>query len=793
MNETQTKPIRTFGADITETSLQQTLLNNGIDTFVRNLSFAEKRLVIVTAILNQTKESQNDWARTIESIANQMRVMDEQISRLGRAIGNVFMPILKTILPYLNAFLMVLVEVINWFAILIGYDPKEFDFFGETDKSVNDLADGLANANKQAEKLRSGLRGFDKLNVITSPSDSTSGGGAGTSIDPEILEMFNKTTDEYLNSLINVEMKATRIRDRIMDWLGFTKQIDPITGKVSFKYGGIEKTLKNFAKSFSDMTTTGKILVSLGLYVAGKNLITIITKLSKLLGVSGLLGTLKKLATPLLNIIQYTKIYTKLSGSLTQGIQSGLASWQSHLTKIQKVAIAIGGLAIGYSTLKDSIRGVTEESLGLETFMNSIIGYASNMIASIAVLGPTLGGIVGILISLGESLSLIYNTTKINTDIGSKYVETLNQVKEAQIESANSSLAEVENAKKLTDELMELIDAEGKIKEGKEARAKTILTILNEAYGTEYKLVGNNITQNGKLVTSYQNLERELDTMYQKKVKEIKLKAYEETYIQALKNQTKINKEIATQQEILEYNQERLNKAKETGRKIDGISAKEYEKSIERTKERIKSLEDSRKNAQQEILNYEKLLEVSLGNSSEAFDEALKKYENGSLVATDNIVNDIKKKWSKLGTFSIKTKVDLDTSNITPTLKNFWKSLSFSNLFKADGGILVNGQWQPVQQYASGGAPGVGQMFIARERGAELVGNIGGHTAVMNNDQIVNSVANGVYQAVKSANIGQQQGTQVYNIYLDEEHLIATYTLDELKEMSKSNGKPITI
>ena len=84
-------------------------------------------------------------------------------------------------------------------------------------------------------------------------------------------------------------------------------------------------------------------------------------------------------------------------------------------------------------------------------------------------------------------------------------------------------------------------------------------------------------------------------------------------------------------------------------------------------------------------------------------------------------------------------------------------------------------------------------MFIARERGAELVGNIGGHTAVMNNDQIVSSVANGVYQAVKSANIGQQQGTQVYNIYLDEEHLIATYTLDELKEMSKSNGKPITI
>ena len=44
-------------------------------------------------------------------------------------------------------------------------------------------------------------------------------------------------------------------------------------------------------------------------------------------------------------------------------------------------------------------------------------------------------------------------------------------------------------------------------------------------------------------------------------------------------------------------------------------------------------------------------------------------------------------------------------------------------------------------------------MFIAREAGPELVGTIGGHTAVMNNDQIVSSVAAGVYQAVVAAMI----------------------------------------
>lgn len=67
---------------------------------------------------------------------------------------------------------------------------------------------------------------------------------------------------------------------------------------------------------------------------------------------------------------------------------------------------------------------------------------------------------------------------------------------------------------------------------------------------------------------------------------------------------------------------------------------------------------------------------------------------------------------------------------------------------RADGGIFVNGHWKDVAAYASGGLPTTGQMFIAREAGPELVGSIGGHTAVMNNDQIVSSVAYGVRQAV---------------------------------------------
>lgn len=66
---------------------------------------------------------------------------------------------------------------------------------------------------------------------------------------------------------------------------------------------------------------------------------------------------------------------------------------------------------------------------------------------------------------------------------------------------------------------------------------------------------------------------------------------------------------------------------------------------------------------------------------------------------------------------------------------------------RATGGLYKNGKWSPIQQYAAGGSPNAGQVFVAREAGPELVGRLGGHTAVMNNDQIVASVASGVARA----------------------------------------------
>jgi hypothetical protein len=66
----------------------------------------------------------------------------------------------------------------------------------------------------------------------------------------------------------------------------------------------------------------------------------------------------------------------------------------------------------------------------------------------------------------------------------------------------------------------------------------------------------------------------------------------------------------------------------------------------------------------------------------------------------------------------------------------------------AVGGVAV------IDCFADGGYPDVGQLFIARESGAEMVGNIGGRTAVANNDDIVDGIAEGVSRAYEDSSTG---------------------------------------
>ena len=110
---------------------------------------------------------------------------------------------------------------------------------------------------------------------------------------------------------------------------------------------------------------------------------------------------------------------------------------------------------------------------------------------------------------------------------------------------------------------------------------------------------------------------------------------------------------------------------------------------------------------------------------------------------------------------------------------------------KADGGIYYGGMWHDIAHYALGteNAP-TGQVFIAREAGPELVGTIGNHTSVLNNGQIVASVADGVYRAVKSAMGSGKQNLNVTFKVEGDPNGIFRVTQKKANEYFRATGNP---
>lgn len=154
-----------------------------------------------------------------------------------------------------------------------------------------------------------------------------------------------------------------------------------------------------------------------------------------------------------------------------------------------------------------------------------------------------------------------------------------------------------------------------------------------------------------------------------------------------------------------------------------------------------------------------------VANIKKAWSDVTKWFTNKSVSISIHIPswNSIKDSWQKLMakfknktvTVTIATTVKKGITTVQQAAKTAAKKVKASKgkKGKAGGGIYKNGRWQKVQGYAGGGEPNEGQLFYARERGPELVGTIGGHTAVMNNDQIVASVSAGVARAMSGLNM----------------------------------------
>lgn len=175
------EPLRRLGYDLSQARLEQTALNLGIKESVANMTQAEKAELRYYAIMTQVTTAQGDMARTLEAPANQLRILQAQLTQAARAIGNIFIPALNAILPYAIAVVQVIREIANALANLAGFKLTEVDYSGVNSAAVGagSLADNLNDAAGAAKKLKQYTAGFDELNVFAPNTGSGSGAGAG--------------------------------------------------------------------------------------------------------------------------------------------------------------------------------------------------------------------------------------------------------------------------------------------------------------------------------------------------------------------------------------------------------------------------------------------------------------------------------------------------------------------------------------------------------------------------------------------------------------------------------------
>ena len=222
------RAVRKYGMDIRAVTLKQTALSLGIQGSTATMNEATLQGLRYVTMMRQARNAMNDFGNTIESPANQLKIFKEQISQLGRAIGNFFIPILQKVLPLLNGIVMAIRVVLTFLGTLFGLDIGSFNSSLTAGVgAANDEADALAGVGSAAASAKKDidnlLAPFDELNILqqkAAKSGGGSGGGgiSGAEMDPKLLAEIEKLGASFTD----VRMKANEVRDAILEVLGLS-------------------------------------------------------------------------------------------------------------------------------------------------------------------------------------------------------------------------------------------------------------------------------------------------------------------------------------------------------------------------------------------------------------------------------------------------------------------------------------------------------------------------------------------------------------------------------------------
>lgn len=781
-----------------------------LKSFARIAMYRAIRSVIkgITDSISDGMENAYQWASlTGNKFASSM----DQIATAGQyaanSVGAMAMPLYNAIAPVLDAIVDKFVAVINivnqFMASLTG--ASTWTKAKKQAKSWGDTASGSASSAKKAMDLY--LASFDELHVMNKEdtSSGSSGSGSGTDysdmfetveIDSGIKDFADKLKSAISNG--DWEGAGTLLGEKVnsivdsVDWEG-------IGSKVGYAFNGVVQTLYftlrkiNFQNIGTDLATSvSSMLKTVNLEDGFNYLGRLIVRLSTSvwdIGIKfvteldwGQVG--KSLYSGLKGVFDELKewLETYHWNEIGQKISNGIINFFKNIDYGQLAQSICNFIKNAFNALGDLLANIDFEEIG-KTIIQSILDFFANVdclgvAESVAnFLWNALMAVPKFLIGVGEGVMgwFVGLFTGGNDEIETDTHETL-QTMSGDIGQQWSGINT--NTESAWDKIKGTLgDAWDK---------------LNSDAGTAFENVKTTV------VNAWDNLKKDTSDKWEN-IKSTLGTAWDNIKTKAGNTWDNIKKTVKDNWEGVKTNTGTVwnNVKSSLGTTWDNLKTKagntwnNIKDSLSKSNSDISS--DSTK---------------SFSNSSSSITQtmdAMKKTLNSTFTSLKSIITNLfgAMKSAMISPIeNAKNKI----KTIVDTVKGFFSGmkLTFPNIalphfkIRPSGwsiGDLLKGSIPKlsIDWYAQGGFPDTGQLFVAREAGAEMVGNIGGKTAVANNDQIVQAVSQGVAQAVSSVLVNGTSGNQNITITLDGEKVYKSVVKHNNETVMMTGESPLLV
>ncbi len=711
------EPLRRLGYALDQATLQQIAYDNGITMSITKMTQAQKAELRYIAIMKQSTNVVGDMSRTLITPANAMRILNQQITQLKRALGDMLIPILMQVIPWVQAFVQVFTDAARAIAAMSGFELPKIDYSGLNGMSsgAESAADAMDDATNSAKELKNATLGFDELNVI-SPQEPTGGnagtgaGGSGLGLDLksyDFMKGLREQTDKYKKAIKDMLPYVVAIGVAFTTWKIGKEVLDLIGGK------GSKSGLINLATQIGNV---GRALWGIAAGSAAvKSALKFLTGGETILALAGITGVVAIVAGRLVDLWNNSETFRRGVQRLGEVALGVFGVIKDLLSPIGDLILWVGQKIA--NLIPDDIR------LDIANFFKQFNLDWKDL--GISALGFALLFIPGGQVSGGILLGFELITIGIRT-LGTVSQETWEAIKKwfsDGVEWVKSKLSDT-----FTNYIQPWFTKE-KWMTILEGAKQGITTKVDETLVWWRDTVATWWDEN---VAPWFTIERWLALVDGAKTGIVNKFTETINWWKLAISGWWIN-DVSPWFTITKWT------TLFDGAKL-GITNK-WDETVAWWKG---ALSDWWNTHVAPWFTYTKWLDITQGIKA------------GLIQSFKNAIEGARELFNKF----------IDWLN--SKMRFSWGALEVAGKTLVEAGsiqLFTIPRIPPL--FADGGFPDPGQMFIAREAGPEMIGSIGGRTAVANNDQIVEAVSQGVYQAVKSAMSSSSEQPLEVKVYLD--------------------------